>query len=246
MSGQTGKTIAIMQPYLFPYAGYFQLADLVDEFWLLDTVSFIQRGWMNRNRLRSSAGEVHFTIPVASGFRDQSIQSRAYSPDACHAFDKLQRTLLHTYAKAPHVDRALSIVGAVRAQLDTTLDFTDVTTFALAQCFAAAGITTPIRRVSELQLDPELKAQARIIAACRQAGATRYVNMIGGKDLYAAADFAAAGVSLAFMTAELRPYPQSGLEFMPGLSILDMIAHLPPGEFGALLANAAQDADRTL
>ncbi|MEP3435732.1 MAG: WbqC family protein [Hoeflea sp.] len=200
---------------------------------------------MNR-ALRSGVEKARFTIPVSVGPLNQPVDTKSFSPKASRAFEKLLRTLSYTYAKAPHVDRAIAIVEAVKAHLDTTLDFTNVTAFALQQCFDATGITTPIRRVSELALDQELKAQARIIAACQKTGATRYVNMIGGENLYNAIDFAAAGITLAFMKANLQPYPQSGYDFIPGLSILDMISHLAPDQFAPHLVAAARDANDTM
>ena len=66
MTVTRGKRIGVMQPYLFPYLGYFQLISEVDEFWLLDDVQFIRRGWMNRNQILVGGSHI-FTIPVEAG-----------------------------------------------------------------------------------------------------------------------------------------------------------------------------------
>src|SRR6056297_3083822 len=88
------RRVAIMQPYLFPYMGYFQLVAAVDEFWLLDTVQFIRRGWMNRNHLMVNARKTLFTVPVTSGSRDQPILEKTYDrEEALKALEKLAGTI---------------------------------------------------------------------------------------------------------------------------------------------------------
>ena len=172
------KTIAIMQPYLFPYIGYFQLAHSVDEFWLLDNVNFIRRGWMNRNNLLVNGNRWLYTIPVNSGPRDQLILHKTFSPDAVHTIDKLYGTLHTSYSKAPHLDRVLELVAAVRDAIVASskpADFTETTEFALRKAFDMIGIATPIYRVSSLNLANGLSGQGRILAACEAVGANRYV-----------------------------------------------------------------------
>ncbi|MDW3118536.1 MAG: WbqC family protein [Roseovarius pacificus] len=77
-----------MQPYLFPYIGYFQLAAAVDEFWLLDTVQFIQQGWMNRNNLLINGHKTMFSIPVNKRPRIDLISNKAYGPTAARDCEK--------------------------------------------------------------------------------------------------------------------------------------------------------------
>ena len=242
-TAQSPRRVAIMQPYLFPYIGYFQLAAAVDEFWLLDTVQFIRRGWMNRNNLLVDRQKTLFTIPVTSGPRDQAILDKTYNAEeAAKALFKLTRTIRTAYAKAPYTDDALRLVeGFARhlAHSDQPANFTEATEYALRLCFGALGLTTPIRRISSLGLDDTLTGQERIIAACRAIGAQDYVNMIGGRDLYDADSFAAAGLSLHFLEPALPPYDQGHTGFEPGLSILDVIANVAPEGIRDML-NAAR------
>jgi hypothetical protein len=227
-----------MQPYLFPYLGYFQLAYAVDEFWLLDTVQYIQRGWMNRNTIRSNDKKHLFTIPVKADSRDEKISNKRFSSDATHALQKLVRSLVNGYARAPFKHQAIELVLETGAFLETEKDFTSVVHFSLEKCFSKLGIRTQIRRISELNLESDMDAQSRIIAATARTGATRYLNMIGGAELYNAQDFQAAGLDLGFVAPVLTPYEQAGAPFIPGLSILDLIAHLPKAELEDQLALA--------
>lgn len=232
----SGKAVAIMQPYLFPYIGYFQLAHCVDEFWLMDTVDFIHRGWMNRNKLLVNGKEYLFSIPV-NKYPRFPISAKQFAEHAPPALEKLIKTLRGSYGKAPHLDQAIFLAEAVRDKLSgqqQSADFTATTEFALRKTFECIGLNTPIHRLSSLGLPDDLKAQDRIIAACRQLGATRYVNMAGGKDLYEKADFEAAGVELRFLEPSLVPYFQGQQDFAPGLSILDAIAWVDPADMPEL------------
>ena len=230
-----------MQPYLFPYLGYFQLISAVDEFWLLDDVQFIQRGWMHRNRLLVGEREFLFTIPVNKQSRTELICNTTLGPPSAFALEKLRKTIVNSYAKAPYVSVATDLVAAVAKRItdaDKPADFTDTTRFALERTSAALGIDTVIRRTSDLSLDPDLTGQARIIAACRAIGAESYVNMIGGKALYSPESFAEADISLWFLDPILPEYHQGDGPFVPGLSILDAMAHLPADKLSPTLKAA--------
>ena len=231
-----------MQPYLFPYLGYFQLAAAVDEFWLLDTVQFIRRGWMNRNNLLVNNQKLLFTIPVNSGSRDQLIIDKTYNrDDALKALDKLSKTILVAYKDAPYRDATLNLVRKFSLHLERTdqpVDFTTATEIALRACFDVIGLSTPIRRVSSLGLEDTHTGQARIISVCKAIGAMEYVNMIGGHDLYKRETFAAHGIDLWFLQPVLPQYDQRTPEFESGLSILDVIAHVPPDKIRNMLSLA--------
>lgn len=242
MTAPPPRRIAIMQPYLFPYLGYFQLIGAVDEFWLLDTVQFIRRGWMNRNRLLVNAHKKLFTVPVIGGPRDQPIlEKKYYREEALKALDKLARTIRSAYSKAPYRSTTLAIVEGFSQHLERTphsAEFTMATETALRDCLDAIGLTTPIRRISSLGLDERLTGQDRIIAACRAIGAREYVNMISGRELYEADVFAAAGLELRFLQPVLPEYDQGLPTFEPGLSILDVLAHVTPVSIRNMLGAA--------
>jgi hypothetical protein len=67
--------LAIMQPYFFPYIGYWQLINAVDRFILFDDVQYIRHGWINRNRvLKNGGGWKYVTIPVKRQGREMKIK----------------------------------------------------------------------------------------------------------------------------------------------------------------------------
>lgn len=70
-----------MQPYLFPYVGYFQLLKAVDQFVILDNVQYINRGWINRNRILINGKDNLFSFSVKKDEREKNICERFFAGD---------------------------------------------------------------------------------------------------------------------------------------------------------------------
>jgi WbqC-like protein family len=73
--------VSIMQPYFFPYIGYFQLAACSDIFVFHDDVQYIKGGWVNRNRILRDGQPRWLTLPVRKGASRLTIQQRQYQLD---------------------------------------------------------------------------------------------------------------------------------------------------------------------
>lgn len=230
------KTICAMQPYIFPYLPYYQLADAVDEFWVLDDVQFIRRGWMTRNDILLKGRRHRISFPVNRGRQTDLIAEKALSPDFDKELRRIFDTLNHAYGKAPQHDRLATLLellchGSWRHYLDFAME-------TLRQSFASLGLATPLHLSSSLGLPSELRGAERIQEICNRTRAGRYVNPEGGKGLYEPASFASRGVELYFLQGKLQPYKQLGCdEFEAGLSIFDLIAHLSTDELKTHLRN---------
>jgi hypothetical protein len=213
-----------MQPYFLPYLGYFQLLAAVDLFVVYDDVAFIPRGWIHRNRILLDGAPHRFTLPLAAASQNRLILEIERADDPRLAA-KLLRTLEAAYRDAPHFAETMPWVESVLANPERRL--VPFLEGALAAVAGVLGVDTPMRRASELAIDPEVRGSDRILALCRALGASRYLNAIGGRELYDAATFAAAGVELSFLEPKLSPYPQPAPEFVPGLSIVDVLMRNP-------------------
>jgi WbqC-like protein family len=218
-------TLAVMQPYLFPYIGYFQLIGAVDRFVIYDDVSYIKGGWINRNRWLVGGTPDHFTFPVrdASSFRriaDMRLTEGGGWPP------KLLKTFRQEYGRAPYFAAAFALLEEV-----VTLDESGVSRRAVASLRAVMGylgMTTPLVETSACYGNADLRGVDRVIDICRREGATRYVNSIGGQKLYDVATFATAGIELQFLRSRPVEYRQFHEPFVPWLSVLDVIAFNPP------------------
>lgn len=228
------SSVAIMQPYFFPYLGYFQLIAAADTFVLYDDSQYIKNGWSNRNRI-AIRGEAHFlTWPVEPGPSTASYRERRY---AAGAQAKLLKTIAQAYARAPQHGSAMPLI-------ERLLGFEDlrVAAFnghAVREIARHIGLDTDLVESSDITRGESGTAQAKVIAICRALGASTYVNPAGGRHLYERQGFADAGLQLRFLEPILRPYEQFGTAFVPGLSIIDLLMFNPADRVGAMARDFA-------
>jgi len=226
--------VAVMQPYLFPYIGYFQLINAVDRFVLLDDVNYINKGWINRNRILVNGNEFMFTVPLKDVSQNKLIKD-VYLTDDSKWRNKFLKTFEMSYKRAPYADQILPIIGSV-INLKTTR-LTEMIGFSFDLILKYLDVATELVKSSTVYEIADFKAEARILAICQKAAATHYINLIGGKELYSADSFAEVGIKLNFLRASLTPYPQGAISFVPGLSIVDVLMHNSPQKVREFLVN---------
>jgi hypothetical protein len=215
--------VAIMQPYIFPYLGYFQLLGAVDSFVVYDNIQYTKKGWINRNRMLENGKATLFTLPIASASDYLDIRERDLAPE--YAPEKLLARFKGAYRRAPHFAETLPLLEAVLT--DPERNLFSYLHQALQRTALHLGLATDIRVSSTLPIDHTLKAQDKVLAMCEALGADTYINPIGGIELYSRQDFAERGVDLRFLQMAQLEYPQMSPEFVPSLSIIDVLMHNP-------------------
>lgn len=212
---------AIMQPYFFPYIGYWQLLAAVDIFVVYDDVQYIKGGWINRNNILLNGAASRITLPVETGHQQDRINQRHFV-DYSHHCGKILKKLTAAYRKAPYFPEVKVLVESLLAvEADHVAEALGKQLQLLAQHL---GITTRFMKSSELNIaDAGLAGQNRIIEICRATKADKYYNSIGGMPLYDPKAFADAGITLRFIQPRPRVYEQFGQAFVPNLSILDVL-----------------------
>jgi hypothetical protein len=222
---RSGLTLAIMQPYFLPYLGYFQLMAKADAFVLFDDVPYINRGWINRNRININ-GEAHlFTVPLQQASQNRLICEILVGDDPAWR-KKMLKSVQQAYARAPQISRTLPLLESIVNHPASNL--ADYLRHSLATLRDYMGLSTELIDSSRRYGNRELKAQARIIDICQREKAGNYINAIGGTELYERAAFEAAGMELAFLNPVLRPYDTGKVPFVPGMSIIDVLMHNDP------------------
>jgi hypothetical protein len=197
---------AVMQPYLFPYLGYFQLASAVDRFVLCDDFQYTRKGWMNRNRFLQNGHATLFTVPLKADARDRDIREREVAAE--FEGGALLRRFRAAYLRAPFLRETLGVVeAALQCESRNLFDFLEHTVRAVC---SHLGIGTPLGRTSDLAVSAEQPKEERLLALCRNLGATQCINPIDG-------------VELRFLESQPFVYPQFGGEFVPSLSIVDVL-----------------------
>ena len=226
--------VAIMQPYVFPYLGYYQLLHAADRFVLFDDVNFIKKGWINRNRILLNGAPHTFTIPVQEVSQNRTIKDHLISADQSWK-PKLLANLKHAYTKAPMFTDVFPALEKMFMEAEGSI--ADLAGKSIRYVAERAALPVSIHRASDLSLSTDLKGQERILAVASGHGATRYINPANGAELYNAERFTAQGIELRFlrMNADLS-YPQIGTaEHVPALSAIDALMLCSPEELRALL-----------
>jgi hypothetical protein len=219
---RAARSVAVMQPYFFPYLGTYQLAQAVDAFVFFDDVAFIKKGYIHRNALLGPGGPQPFTLPVRDVSQNRTIAEHSYAGD----WRPFLATLQQLYRRAPMFDAVYPLVESVALDPDENVARKNALSF--TRVFAYLGLARDWAFASRHALPPGLRAQARILALCEREGAGTYVNAAGGRALYQPEAFAAAGVALRFISNEAPPYPQGRDSFTPNLSMIDLLMHCPP------------------
>lgn len=212
--------IAIMQPYFLPYIGYLQLMNAVEKFVLYDDVNYINKGWINRNRILVSGKEYLFTIPLKEASQNKLI-NEIYLSDDPKWRGKMLKTFEQAYKKAPFYLTAFAVTEKIiNLDAEKVSDWIASSFAILTDCL---GIQTDIVLSSSIYQNTYLKGQERILDICQQEKADHYINPIGGTGLYDKSIFDKAGIQLNFLKSKPLIYSQFKNEFVPWLSIVDIM-----------------------
>lgn len=217
--------LAVMQPYFFPYVGYFQLTQAVDRFVFLEDVNFIKKGWIHRNRILMG-GEPHpFTVPLQNVSQNRLISEISICQDQTGLQDT-SRTLTHAYPRSKYLEKVLGMIET--AWLSETIN--EAAQRSIRLVLEYLGLPGDFH-LSSTYPKGDLRGQFRILDLCLKHGAQTYINPSGGIELYDPQVFLDKGITLRFLKPHLKPYPQFRAEsFVPGLSIIDLLLNVGPEE----------------
>lgn len=218
------KRLAVMQPYLFPYIGYWQLINAVDDFVILDDVNFIKRGWINRNNILVNGMSHRFTIPL-----DKPSQNKLIMETNLHFSDEEKQKFLDmirmAYGRAKMFGQVYPIISEIINSSEN--DLTEYIRNSILCICKYLGINTMILKSSDIEKDTELRGEERIIALCKALNGNVYINPCGGKMLYSQERFNIENMQLYFLNPQIDKiiYKQGNNEFVKGLSIIDVMMY---------------------
>lgn len=216
--------IAVMQPYFFPYLGYFQLMQAADTFVFYDDVNYISRGYVNRNSVLGNAGEQRITLELIGASQNKLIKDITVGGNRA----KLLKTLLMLYGKAPQAERIMPLMKTCLENEEDNLAGFLIT--GLRNVAAELGLNPAFLLSSQIEKNSDLRGQDKILAICKALGATGYINPAGGQDLYDHAVFDTAGIDLQFHSFIPRDYivTDKTRSYIPCLSVIDFLMWVPP------------------
>ncbi|OEE19275.1 glycine transferase [Vibrio cyclitrophicus ZF205] len=228
--------LAIMQPYFFPYLGYFSLVNQSDEIILFDTPQFMRKGWIERNRIgKLTGGSVYIKVPLVKSDLNTPIMGMRIDNNKDWR-NKILSQLDIYKKKAPYYRQVRSLVERVIER-----DFNSIVKLnesALKLVCDYLNITTKISVFSELEMTIETPTASDewALNICQALGVNHYVNAPGGQSFFDATKYSDKGVSLHFVEQPLDEYEQLGGEFESGLSIIDVMMFNSPDDIKVMLS----------
>ena len=223
--------LAIMQPYFMPYIGYWQLMAAVDTYVVYDDVNYIKGGWVSRNNILLNGQKHMFTITLNGASSNKLFNEITIKDD----FKKFSRLIESAYRKAPYYAEINALLEKIYNYEDKSLGAFMRNSFQVVLDYLE--IDTKLVLSSTIEKDNSLRGKDKVKHICHLLGADTYYNAIGGQELYDKEDFKADGIDLHFVKTELSPYPQLKNDFVPGLSMIDVLMFNDPIEVKQLLTN---------
>ena len=220
------RKIAAMQPYLFPYLGYFQLINAVDEFVLGDVLQYEKESWINRNRILVNGQIKLITFPLKKDGLAAPIKNRVFADTFNKEMPRLLKTIRLSYSRAPNFPEFYPLLQKILLFPDNNLfNFTENS---IREICRYVGISTPIRLASSLDFPFQMEKQERVVRTVKALAGDMYVNPIGGMALYDSGTFERHGLQLRFHRMNTLSYAQFNYIFHPNLSIIDVLMFNSP------------------
>ena len=210
-----------MQPYFFPYIGYFQLINSVDTFVFYDDVNYIKKGWINRNRILGNTDIININVPVVNASQNCPINQTFINSDHGKWKQYLLKKIAYSYKRSPYFADTYTLLERI-----LTEDITNVAEFNIAainRICMYLGIETKVIKASFFSISPTIRGEKRILELCHKLNATMYINPFNGYDLYCTETFRNVGIELKFLTSNISEYEQYENVFVPKLSIIDIL-----------------------
>jgi len=209
--------VAIMQPYLFPYIGYWQLVNLVDTFVIFDDVNFIKQGYINRNLILVGGAPQRITLEVIGASSNKTISEIYVGRNS----SKILRGIEQAYMKSEYFDQIYPILKDILGQKEKNL--AKFIGYSLQKISNYLRFSTKFIYSSDIEKDSNLKAQDKVIEIVKKLNAANYINNIGGKHLYDKQKFSNENINLKFLNPKIQEYKQLENKFVSHLSIIDIM-----------------------
>lgn len=213
--------IGIMQPYFMAYIGYYQLINSVDKFIIYDNIQYTKKGWINRNRILCDNKERLISLPIKKDSDYLNVCDRELSESWINDKVKMLNIIKTTYGKSPYFNEVYPLISRCINNSETNL-FKFIYD-SILEMNEFLDIKTKMIISSTLDINHDLKSQDKVLALCLNQNADTYINSIGGVELYDKKTFKEHNIELNFIKSNPINYKQFNNEFIPWLSIIDVL-----------------------
>lgn len=226
--------LAVMQPYFFPYIGYYQLIKAVDTFVIYDDVNYIMRGWINRNYILFKNKPHLFVLSLIRPSQNKIINEIMIQDENENSNRKRVINIVQqAYNKAPQFKKVFPIIEEIVLNKESNLN--RYLRYSLKIITDYVGIDTEFINSSDIEKDNTLKGEAKILEICKRLKTDEYINLIGGRSLYRKEEFGGNNIKLSFIRTKDIQYKQFKNGFVPNLSLIDILMFCSVDEMCYLL-----------
>jgi hypothetical protein len=217
------QSVAIMQPFFFPYLGYFSLMKHTDNWIVFDDIRYSNQAWGNRNRiLKHPEGWAWINVPVKDHKRE-TFYSNILIQNEINWKRKIINQFEYYKIHAPFYKDVLKIIQEVFSE-----DFShlvDLNIHAMKKVCEYLKIDFKYTKFSEMNLGINSVQHPGqwALEICKAIKSTNYVNPCEGHPIYDKKEYDDAGISLQFIINRVSPYDQKRAEFEARLSIIDVM-----------------------
>lgn len=218
------KRLGVMQPYFFPYIGYWCLIQAVDTFVLYDDVQYIKSGYINRNTILSQGNRQRITLTIQQASSNKRINDLYVGENN----SKIVKTIQQSYAKAPYFAQFFPVIQEIFACKSTNL--ADFLYSSIKNLMSYMNMDQPLLRSSEMSIPTGLDRVERLLYLCKATQSGIYINNESGRKLYAQEQFQKEHITLQFIHPIISEYAQLSKNFESHLSIIDLLMNLSVDE----------------
>ncbi len=229
--------LGIMQPYIFPYIGYYQLMYVCDKIVFLDNVNYIKKGFIHRNKILTNGLSRMFVLAIKNSSQNVYINN-TYFHNFIKCRDKFLKQIKHSYSRSKYFNDVYELINCTLDDSYTDSPISELCITSISNVFKYLNVDFKYIKSSNFT-DIKSKGVDRIIEICQSMNATTYINSIGGINIYDKSNFKKNNIDLLFIKTNNLTYNQNNISrsFIPNLSIIDILMHNSKNDIKTFLTN---------
>lgn len=213
------KIVTIHQPDFIPWIGFFRRWKKSDLYIILDDVQFLRRGWHHRDKIRTKQGEQWLSLPISKKGKYEQKISDVFLDQSSNWRIKHLKTIELNYKKAAGFNQYFPIIQSIYQQqhtrlIDLSLDF-------LKMGAMHFDIQTPIEFSHRFSINTH--STQRLVDLTKKVNGTHYLTGLGSKDYLEESLFDKEQITVIWDEYSPEPYPQIHGDFIPGMSLIDLV-----------------------
>lgn len=233
--------IGILQPGYLPWLGFFEQVCRVDVFVILDDVQFDKQGWRNRNRIKTVAGVQWLTVPVRHDYRERTLIRDVKIDNRQNWKKKHFSSIRQNYRRAPYFE---SYIGMFEDGYSREWELlADLDLFFIERLLSCLGLDDRML-VRSSGLDVGEGQHERLISICRAFGADTFYEGAAGRSYLDEELFRRNGIRIEFQDYRHPVYRQLYGEFVPYLSVIDLLFNHGEGSLAVLTGGSREEVGK--